>query len=132
MHILKENKIIFINKKQDYTEINTKFSTPHFTSNQILILYKSYQWVELYLFHRYSGIGTIWGNWARIPQITCRDTCKVILSLQLLISHQIRHYSSLKGFCGLSCNCFPGTRVLGQFGETGPKYPKSCTESPEK
>ena len=49
MHILKENKIIFINKKQDYTEINTKFSTPHFTSNQILILYKSYQWVELYL-----------------------------------------------------------------------------------
>ena len=49
MHILKENKIIFINKKQDYTEIYTKFSTPHFTSNQILILYKSYQWVELYL-----------------------------------------------------------------------------------
>ena len=49
MHILKENKIIFINKKHDYTEINTKFSIPHFTSNQILILYKSYQWVELYL-----------------------------------------------------------------------------------
>ena len=40
MHILKENKIIFINKKQDYTDINTKFSAPHFTSNQ---------WVELYL-----------------------------------------------------------------------------------
>ena len=49
MHILKENKIFFINKKQDYTEINKKFSAPHFTSNQILILYKSYQWVELYL-----------------------------------------------------------------------------------
>ena len=30
--------------------MNTKFSTPDFTSNQIVILYKSYQWVELYLF----------------------------------------------------------------------------------
>ena len=44
---MKENKIIFITtSKQEYTEINTKFSMPHFTSNQMLI-YKNYQWVKL-------------------------------------------------------------------------------------
>ena len=46
MHILKENKIIFITTlKQKYTENNTKFSAPHFTSSQVLILY---QWVKLF------------------------------------------------------------------------------------
>ena len=49
MYILKENKVIFITtKKQKYTEININFSTPH-SSNQILILYKSYEWVKLQL-----------------------------------------------------------------------------------
>ena len=50
MHILKENKIIFITtEKQNYTEINTKFSAPRFMSNQNLILYKIYLWVKLWL-----------------------------------------------------------------------------------
>ena len=44
----------------------------------------------------FTGIGIIWGNWARIPQITCRDTWKVIQSLQILILHQMRPYSSVK------------------------------------
>ena len=52
--------------------------------------------VELYLFHRYSGIGAIRGNWAWIPQITCRDTWKVIQSLQILILHELRPFSSVR------------------------------------
>ena len=89
-------------------------------------------WVELYLFHRYSGIGAIWGNWARIPQIMCKDTRKVIQNLQLFVSHQIRHYSSVRTLCGSSYTCFTGTRVLGQFGEIGPTYLKSCAGTHEK
>ena len=51
MHILKEKKIIFIiTWKQEYTESNTKSSTPHFTSNQILLVHKNYQRFKLYLF----------------------------------------------------------------------------------
>ena len=35
----------------------------------------------------------------------------------------MRPYSSKIALCGLSCSClFPGTWVLGQFGEIGPKY----------
>ena len=52
-------------------------------------------------------------------------------SLQL-ISHQMRLYSSVRGLCGLSYTCFSGPRVLEQFGETGSKYPKSCTRTHEK
>ena len=86
-------------------------------------------WVELYLFHRYSGIGEIWGNWTQILKITCRDTWKVIQSLQLFISHQMRPYSSVKALCGLSYTCFPGTWVLEQFWGTGPEYSKLCTRT---
>ena len=88
-------------------------------------------WVELYLFHRCSGIGAIWVNWARIPQIMCRKTWKVIQSLQLLVSHQMRPYSSVRALCELSYTCFTGTRVLGQFWKTGPEYPKSCAGTHE-
>ena len=51
---------------------------------------------------------------------------------QLLVSHQIRPYSSIRALCGSSYACFTGTRVLGQFGENGSKYPKSCTGTHEK
>ena len=53
-------------------------------------------------------------------------------SLQVLISHQMRLYSSDKGFCGLSYTCFSGIQVLGQFGYTGPKHPKSCTRNTKR
>ena len=40
-------------------------------------------------------------------------------SLQILILHQMRPYSSVsRPFCGVSYTCFTGTQVLGQFGET--------------
>ena len=89
-------------------------------------------WVELYLFLGYSSIWAIWRNWARIPQIMCKDTWKVIQSLQLLVSYQMRPYSSVWPLCGSSYTCFTGIRVLGQFGEIGPKYPKSRARTHEK
>ena len=61
-----------------------------------------------------------------------RVTQKVIQSLQFLISHQMRAYFSVKGLYGLSYDGFTDTRVLGRIGETGPEYPKSCTETHEK
>ena len=45
-------------------------------------------------------LGTIWENWARIPQITCKDTWKVFQSLQIFILNQMRPYSSLRPFLG--------------------------------
>ena len=60
----------------------------------------------------------------------CRDTWKVIRSLQLLIPHRMRPYSSAKGLCGLSYTFFTGTQLLGQFGETGPPQWSSCTGIP--
>ena len=60
----------------------------------------------------------------------CRDTWKVIRSLQLLIPHRMRPYSSAKGLCGLSYTFFTGTQLLGQFGETGPPQWPSCTGIP--
>ena len=78
---------------------------------------------------RYSAI---WRNWARIPQIMCRDTWNLIRSLQLLVSHQMRPYSSVRALCGSSYTGFTGTWVLGQFGEIRPEYPKSCAGTHEK
>ena len=45
-------------------------------------------------------------------------------SSHILISHQMRPYSSFKALFGVSYTCFTGTQVLGQFGETGSEYPK--------
>ena len=57
-------------------------------------------WVKSYLFCKYLNFGAIWGKRAQIPKITCRDTWKIIQSLQLLISHQMRSYSRVKALCG--------------------------------
>ena len=84
------------------------------------------------LFHRYLGIGAISENWNRIPQIMCKDTWKIIQSLQLLVWHQMGPCCSFRAICGLSYTCFTGIWVLGQFGETGLKYPKSHAEAHEK
>ena len=89
-------------------------------------------WVQLYLFLRYSGIGAIWRNWVWIPQIMCRNTWKVIQSLHPLVSHQMRLYSRIRTFCGLSYTSFTCIGVFLQFWETAPKYPKRCTGTHEK
>ena len=53
---------------------NPKSSAPCFRSSETLLQCQGPLRVELYLFHRYTGIGVIWENWVQIPQITCRDT----------------------------------------------------------
>ena len=72
----------------------------------------------------YSSAGKIWWNWVQIPQIVCRDTWKVIQSLQLLIPHQMRPYFSIEACGGLSYICFTVGYLIGQFEETGRKHPQ--------
>ena len=62
-----------------------------------------------------------------------RNMPKVIHSLQLHISHQMRSYFSAKIIWPLSYTCFLGTWALGQFwGRKDPNTPKSSTESHKK
>ena len=61
------------NHVQGHVKGNQKSLAPFF-SNQTLLQCQGPLWVWLYLFHRYSVIGAILGNWTRIPQIMCRDT----------------------------------------------------------
>ena len=98
-------------------------------SHQIIRPYSSVRRTHGLNYTCFTGtrvLGKFWGNWAQIPQIMCRDTWKVIQSLQLLVSHQMRPYSSVRALCGSSYTCFTGTWILGQFGETRPECPKSC------
>ena len=83
MYILKENKVIFITtKKQKYTEININFSTPH-SSNQILILYKSYEWVKLQLCQ---------GIWVSLKLIS-KGALRSRLCIQLICIFQQYRYN---------------------------------------
>ena len=61
-----------------------------------------------------------------------RNMPKVIHSLQLHISHQMRSYSSAKIIWQLSYTCFLGTWALGKFWGKGQNTPKSTTESHKK
>ena len=119
------------NHVQGHMKDNSKSSAPCSTSNETLLKCQGPLWVELYLFLRYSDIEAFLRKWAQILQITCRNTWKGIQNLQILMLHQMRPYTIVKALCGVSYTCFTGTRVLGQFGEGGPKYPKSCTDTHE-
>ena len=119
-----ESAQIPLNQSGSHTKRNPKSSTPYFTSNETLQQCLGPLWVELYLFLRYLGEAFL-GNWVQTPQIMCKDTHKIIQSFQLLVSHQMRHCSSVRALCGLSYSRFTGSQVVGQFGETGYKYPKS-------
>ena len=55
------------NHVQGHMKSNTKSSAPCFTSNETLLQCQDPLWVELYLFHRYLGIGAIWGNGPKYP-----------------------------------------------------------------
>ena len=103
-----------------HLKINPKSLVLCFTPDETLLQCHCLLWVQLYLFLRYSGIGAIWGSWARIPQIMCQDTCKGIQSLQLLVSNQMRPYCSAILLSGLSYTCFTGTcRYWGSLGKLG-------------
>ena len=51
--------------------------------------------------------------------------CNVTQSLLVHISHQARPYSGVRVVFESRYTCLPGVQVLGQFRETGSKYPKS-------
>ena len=55
------------NHVQGHMKSNPKSLAPFFTSNKTLLQCQDPLRVELYLFNMYSGVGAIWGNWARIP-----------------------------------------------------------------
>ena len=76
-----------------------------------------------------SEVRRYWGSLGKLGPNTpnhVQGHMKVIQSLQLFVSHQIRPNSSVRALCGLSYTCFTGSQVLGQFGEIGPEYPKLC------
>ena len=54
----------------------------------------------------YLETGASWGDWAQILSIIGTDTHKVIHSAKLLISHQMKPYSSVKGHLKVSLYLF--------------------------
>ena len=75
-----------------------------------------------------SQVLMYWGNLGKLGPNNpnhVQGYMKSIQSLQLLVSHQMRPYSSVRALCGSSYTCFTGTRVLGKFGEIRPEYTKS-------
>ena len=78
--------------------------------------------IELYLFYKYLALRQFREAGPKYP-ISCAG--KVIQSLQLQISHQMRPYSNVKAIRGSSSyTCLRVFGSLGQFWQTGPKYPK--------
>ena len=57
------------------------------------------------------------------PGMMSDDTVRLVCVYMLLLREI---------FCGSNYTCFTGTQVLGQFGETGSEYPKSCARTQEK
>ena len=66
---------------------NPKSAAPYFTSNEILLQCHCPLRVELYLFHRCSGIGAIWGNWTRINNTD--KSCKGKLNINRLKIYEV-------------------------------------------
>ena len=69
------------------------------------------------------------GTWAleqfgekhpKCPYVMYRVTQKIIQSLQLLISHQMRPYPNVKAFYGSNDTCFTGTQYWTNFEKFGP------------
>ena len=84
-------------------------------------------------FSQVLSIGAIWRNWAQITQIMTRNMWKVMQSVQLHIFHQVSFYSSVRALCGLSYNCFSGTRDnLGKLGPNTPNHVQGHMKSNTK
>ena len=85
--------------------------------------------IWLYLLYCICGIAASWEIWAQTPQITGTDTQKVIHNVKLLISYQMKPYSSLKAIWGSIYTCSSCVFAkLGQVGEIWCKYLKSWAE----
>ena len=95
------------NHVQGHIKSNPKSLALRFASNKILLYGLSYTCLTgTQVFGQFGGTGP------QIPQIFCRDTWKLIQSPQILISHQLRPYSSVKALCGVS---YTVSQVLGYW-----------------
>ena len=95
-----------------------------FHSNEALLLCQGNLRVELHLFYGSRAFGQIWETGAKCPKIMCKDTRRVIKTLQLHISHQMRLCPSVKVSWRLPFTCFTCIWALWSSGEPGPKYPQ--------
>ena len=68
------------NHVQGHMKSNPKYSALYFTPIETLLYCQGPLWAELYLFHRYLGIGEIWINWPQNTKRMCSDTQKVTQS----------------------------------------------------
>ena len=82
-------------------------------------------WGSIYAcFRLVAGIGASQRNLAPMHQIFGRDTQKIIQSMKLQISHQIKPCSSVKVISGFRSTCLVYFGALGQVGEIEVKHPK--------
>ena len=113
------------NNDQGNTKSNPKCLAHHFPSNDALFKSKSYLKVQFYLFQGIWGISAIWSirpKQGLMLQMMVRETQKVILTVQLIISHQMMPQANPKAMERSGFICFRVFRALAPFGETGPKY----------
>ena len=115
VHTICEDLEIPSNHGKRYRESYMKCYSMHFMSNQALLKCKDHLRVQLYQLQHIWGIVRSQGNWDQISQIMDMDKQKVIPSVQLHISHQMKSCFSVNAIQGLSCKCF---RVFGEFMET--------------
>ena len=93
---LNQTQITQIMDSMQYTENHQKCQMEH--SHQMMMPYSSVKAIygaKLYLFQYIWGIGANWGDWAQIPPIIGTNTQKVIHSVKLHISHQMKPYLSV-------------------------------------
>ena len=62
-------------------------------------------------------------SWPQVPQITSTNIWKVIQSVKLRISHEMKAYSSIKTIWGLSYNCVSVFWNWGKSGKWDPNTP---------
>ena len=103
----------------------SKSSTPHLTSNEALFLKVIYGFSYTCLMG-IQALRQFWETGPEYPQIIMEQHMKKIQSLQL---HIKLSFTLVPRPSVLSCPCFTVIWVLGQFGETGPKYSKSSART---
>ena len=103
----------------------SKSSTPHLTSNEALFLKVIYGFSYTCLMG-IQALRQFWETGPEYPQIIMEQHMKKIQSLQL---HIKLSFTLVPRPSVLSYPCFTVIWVLGQFGETGPKYSKSSART---
>ena len=115
VHTICEDLEIPSNHGKRYRESYMKCQTIHFISNQALLKCKDHLRVQLYQLQQIWDIVRSQGNWDQISQMMDTDTQKVMPSVLLNTSHQMKSCFGVNTIQGFSCTCF---RVFGEFRKT--------------